>query len=125
MKTLFRLLVALPAILFVVLGLRWAVDPAGAAPSLGMTLMSGVGLSSQIADVGAFFIGMGAMMLLGLITQSRAWFLAPALLLALAATLRVLAWLVHDAALALDMIIVEVVICTLLLLASSRLSQDS
>jgi hypothetical protein len=124
MKTLFRVLVALPAILFVVMGLRWAVDPAGAAPGLGMTLMSGVGLSSQIADVGAFFIGMGTMMLLGLITQVRAWFLAPALLLLLAAVLRMLAWLVHDAALTLDMIIVEVVVGTLLILTSSRLSQD-
>jgi hypothetical protein len=124
MKTVFRILVSLPAILFVVMGLRWVVDPAGAAPGLGMTLMQGVGLSSQIADIGAFFIGMGTMILIGLITQTRAWFQAPALLLALAAVLRVLAWLVHDAALALSMIVVEVVIATLLLLASSRLSQE-
>ena len=106
------------------IGLRWAVDPTGAASGLGMTLMQGVGLSSQIGDIGAFFIGMGSMILLGLITQSRVWFQAPALLLALTAVLRLLAWLVHDAALTLDMIIVEVVICALLLLTSSRLSQD-
>jgi hypothetical protein len=124
MKTVFRILVALPAILFVVMGLRWAVDPAGAAPSLGMTLMQGIGLSSQIADIGAFFIGMGTMMLIGLVTQTRAWFQAPALLLGLAAVLRVLSWLVHDAALALDMIIVEVLVATILIRASSRLSQD-
>lgn len=124
MKTLFRVLVALPAILFVVMGLRWAVDPSGAAPGLGMTLMEGVGLSSQIADVGSFFTAMGIMMLLGLITAKRSWFQAPALMLALAAALRILAWLVHDAALALDMIIVEVVLAAVLLLASSRLSQE-
>lgn len=124
MKILFRVLVALPAILFVVMGLRWAVDPEGAAAGLGMTLMTGVGLSSQIGDVGSFFIAMGIMMLLGLITGKRSWFQAPALLLALAAVLRVLAWLVHDAALALDMIIVEAVLATLLIMASSRLSLD-
>lgn len=125
MKTVFRVVVALPAILFVVMGLRWAVDPAGAAPGLGMTLMAGVGLSSQIADVGSFFIAMGVMILIGLITAQRSWFLAPALMLALAAVLRILAWLVHDAALALDMIIVEVVVAILLIAASSRLSRDA
>lgn len=46
-------------------------------------------------------------------------------MLALAAVLRVLAWLVHDAALALDMIIVEVVLAIVLVMASSRLSQDA
>jgi hypothetical protein len=125
MKTLFRILVGLPAVLFVVIGLRWAVDPTGAAAELGMTLMDGVGRSSQIGDVGAFFLGMGTMMLLGLITQARIWFQAPALLLALTAVLRLLAWLVHDAALALDMIIVELVICAILIIASGRLSQDN
>ena len=124
MKTLFRVLVALPAILFVVMGLRWAVDPAGAAPGLGMTLMEGVGLSSQIADVGAFFIAMGIMILLGLITEKASWFQASALMLSLAAVLRVLAWLVHDAALALDMIIVEVVMAALLVIASSKLTRE-
>jgi hypothetical protein len=64
-------------------------------------------------------------MLLGLITQARIWFQAPALLLALTAVLRLLAWLVHDAALALDMIIVELVICAILIIASGRLSQDN
>ena len=124
MKILFRILVAIPAILFVVMGLRWAVAPEGAAASLGMTLMTGVGLSSQIGDVGSFFLAMGIMMLIGLVTGRRSWFQAPALMLALAATLRVLAWLVHDAALALDMILVEVVLASVLIMASSRLSLD-
>jgi hypothetical protein len=124
MKILFRILVAIPAILFVVMGLRWAVAPEGAAASLGMTLMTGVGLSSQIGDVGSFFLAMGIMMLIGLVTGRRSWFQAPALMLALAATLRVLAWLVHDAALALDMIIVEVALASVLMMACSKLSLD-
>ena len=124
MKALFRVLVALPAILFVVTGLRWAVDPTGAATGLGMTLMEGVGLSSQIGDLAAFFLGMGIMMLIALISAKRSWFQAPALLLTLTAVFRLLAWLVHDAALALDMIIVELVVATVLILASSRLAED-
>jgi len=89
-----------------------------------MTLMTGVGLSSQIGDVGSFFLAMGIMMLIGLVTGRRSWFQAPALMLALAATLRVLAWLVHDAALALDMIIVEVALASVLMMACSKLSLD-
>jgi hypothetical protein len=124
MKTLLRILVALAGILFVVLGLRWAVDPSGAAASVGMTLMDGVGLSSQIADVGAFFLSGGIMILLGLITSKASWFQAAALMVALAAVYRVLAWLVHDAALTPDMIVVEVVLTGLMLLAASKLTQE-
>lgn len=124
MKTVLRILVTLPAVLFVVMGLRWITDPTGAATALGMTLLDGVGRSSQIGDVGALFLSMGMMMLLALITARRSWFYAPALMLALVAVLRLLAWLLHDAALALDMIVVEVVIAGILLFASSRLAQD-
>ncbi len=122
MKTLLRVLVMLPAVLFVVMGLRWITDPAAAATALGMTLMDGVGRSSQIGDVGALFLSMGMMMLLALITARRSWFYAPALMLALVAVLRLLAWLLHGAALALDMIMVEVVVVGILLFASSRLA---
>lgn len=124
MKTFLRVLVTLPAILFVLMGLRWAVDPTGAAAGLGMTLLDGVGRSSQIGDVGALFLSMGIMMLLALITARRNWFYAPALMLTLVAVFRLLAWLVHDAALALDMIVVEVLVASVLLFAASRLSQE-
>jgi hypothetical protein len=125
MKLLLRVLVVLAGVLFVVLGLRWAVDPSGAAAELGMTLMDGVGRSSQIADVGALFLSMGIMVLIGVITAQRSWFYAPALMLALAAVFRILAWLVHDAALVIDMILVEVVVSSLLLFTASRLSRES
>jgi hypothetical protein len=124
MQKFLRVLVVLPALLFVVMGLRWITDPAGAASSLGMSLMDGVGRSSQIADVGALFLAMAMMVFIGLITAKRAWFYAPALMLALAAVLRVLAWLFHGAALTLDLIAVEVVVATVLVVAAPRLSQD-
>lgn len=122
MKLLLRVLVTLPAILFIVTGLRWAIDPGGAAAALGMTLLDGIGRSSQIGDVGAMFLSMGTMMLIALITAKRTWFYAPALLLSLIAVYRVLAWLVHDAALAMDMIVVELVVAVILLIAASKLS---
>ena len=122
MKILLRVLVTLPAILFIVTGLRWAIDPSGAATALGMTLLDGIGRSSQIGDVGAMFLSMGIMMLLALVTAKRAWFYAPALLLSLIAVFRLLAWLVHDAALAMDMIVVELVVTVIVLIAASKLS---
>jgi hypothetical protein len=125
LKTFLRVLIALPAILFVVTGLRWLVDPSGGAAALGMTLLEGVGLSSQIGDVGSFFLSMGIMMLTALITANRSWFYAPALMLTLVAIFRLVAWLLHDAALAIDMIIVELVIASILLFASSRLSNEA
>ena len=125
MNSLLRALVALPAIGFLVIGLRWAIDPSGAASDLGMTLLSGVGRSSQIGDVGALFLSMGSMILIALTTGQRSWFYAPALMLSLIAVLRILAWLLHGAALTLDMIILEVIVASLLLLASSRLSRET
>ncbi|MCB1700572.1 MAG: hypothetical protein H6985_17260 [Pseudomonadales bacterium] len=123
MKKILRVLVSLLAILFVMLGLRWVTDPSAAALTSGMQLLEGVGRSTQIADVGALFLSLGLMILIALISGSRAWFQAPALMLLLAASLRILAWLVHDAALPLEMIGVEVVGASLLLLASFRLQR--
>jgi hypothetical protein len=124
MKTVLRILVALPAILFVVLGLRWAVDPGAAATTLGMPLMDGVGRATQIGDIGGLFLALGIMMLLALISARRTWFYAPALLLTLIATLRLLAWLVHGAALTPDAMAVELIVAAILLFASSRLSLE-
>jgi hypothetical protein len=124
MNKFLRVAVALPALLFVVMGLRWVIDPSGAAEGLGMILLDGIGRSSQIGDGAALFLGMGVMILLGLVTAKRSWFYAPAMLLLMVAVFRVVAWLVHDAALATPLIAVEVVIGTLLLFASSRLASN-
>ena len=124
MKTLLRILVTLPAILFVVMGLRWITDPAGAASSLGMPLLDGLGRSSQIGDVGTLFLTMGLMILIGLVTRARPWFYAPALMLSVVALFRVLAWLLHDAPPALDMVMVELIIAALLVVAAPKLSEQ-
>lgn len=122
MDKLLRILVTLPAILFVVLGLRWIIDPESAADALGMPLLEGRGRSSQIGDVGTLFLTMGLMILIGLVTSTRSWFYAPALMLYVVALFRILAWLLHDAPPALDMVAVELIIGTLLVVAAPRLS---
>jgi hypothetical protein len=123
MNKILKVLVALPAILFIVTGLRWLVAPAGVAPMFGLTLAEGVGLSSQVGDMSAFFLTMGICMLMGLVTGRRVWFYPPVILLLLTAVGRIVAWLVHDAALALDLIAPEIIVSVILLVAAKRLPE--
>jgi uncharacterized membrane protein len=125
MNKVLRLVVALPGLFFVVTGLRWVVAPAGVAPEFGMPVLEGVGLSTQIGDLGAFFIALGLFVLIGVVTQKRTWFYASAMLLGFAAVFRVLAWLFQGASFTPDMIAVELVVTGLLLFAASRLPTES
>ena len=120
-NTAMRLLVLLFGILFLVTGLRWLLAPAGIAPDFGLALGSGMGLSSQVGDMSAFFLTLGVCMLMGLTTQRSVWYYPPIILLLLTAVGRVLAWLIHDAALATQLIAPEVIVSLVLLFASRRL----
>lgn len=122
MNKILTVLLALPAILFLTLGLRWLVAPEGVAVEFGMALDSGLGLSTQIGDLSAFFLTLGLSMLLALLSRQRIWFYPPIMLLGFAALGRVLAWLFHDAALA-PQIGIEVIVAALLFLASRRLAE--
>lgn len=121
MNKLLQVLVALAALFFIVMGLRWAVDPAGAAATLSMPLLDGAARSSQIADTGLFFLATGVLILTAVVTGRRSWFHVPALILFGAAIYRIVAWLFHDAAFVVDGIAVEVVVGSLLLFAAARL----
>ena len=124
MNRLLKLLVALPAILFLVTGLRWLVAPAGVAPQFGLTLEHGVGLSSQVGNMFSFFVLLGICMLTALVSGRRNWFYPPIILLSLTAVGRVLAWLLHDAALVVDLVIPEVIVAVILLVASRHLPEQ-
>ena len=124
MNKILSVLVLLPAVLFVVTGLRWLIDPAGIAPEFGLVLGEGLGLSSQVCDMSGFFLTLGICILVVLVSGRRAWYYPPALLLLLTAVGRVIAWLLHDAALA-SQIGVEVVVAVILLVASRRLAQEA
>ena len=120
-NTAIKLLVLLFGILFLVTGLRWLLAPAGIAPDFGLALGSGIGLSSQVGDMSAFFLTLGVCILMGLTTQRSVWYYPPIILLSLTAVGRVLAWLIHDAALATQLIAPEVIVSLVLLFASRRL----
>ena len=120
MDKVIRIVAALPGIMFLVMGVRWAVDPEGIAASVGMPLLDGVGRSTQIGDLGGFFLGGGIMILLGVAMRQRIWLYSASLLIGITAVYRVLAWAAHDAALTTEFIAVEVVMTALLLFAASR-----
>jgi uncharacterized membrane protein len=124
MNKLLKLLVLLPAVLFVVTGVRWLVTPAEIASNFGLSLAAGIGLSTQIGDLGSFFLTLGSCMLIALISERRSWYYPPMMLLLIAALGRVIAWLFHDASLAVGPIIVESAVVLILFLASRRLPQQ-
>lgn len=113
---------ALPGLLFLVIGLRWLADPGSAAAELGMDLLTDLGLSSQIGDMGSFFLTLGACILLGAATRKRYWFYPAVMLLGFAAFSRAIAWQLHGAAPAFGLIGFEVVVATALWFGSGFIS---
>ena len=124
MNRLLGLLVLAPAILFIVTGVRWLVAPAGIAPEFGLVLGEGLGLSSQVGDMSGFFLTLGFCMLAALLSGRRTWYYPAMLLLLLTAIGRVIAWLLHDAALA-PQIGAEIAVALILLVASRRLVREA
>lgn len=121
MKNVLRVVAGLLGALFFVMGLQWILSPANIAESLGMPLLEGVGLSTQIGDLGSFFITVGAMTLIGAITTTRHWFYAPSMLLLVAALYRTLSTLLYGAPFVISAIAVEVVVGLFLIFAGSRI----
>lgn len=124
MNSVLKVLVLVIAVSFLVTGLRWLVAPSGIAPQFGLTLDQGVGLSSQVGDMSAFFLTLATCLLMALISERRSWYYPAIMLLSFTAIGRIIAWLVHDAALALDLIAPEVVVSIILLVASRRLAKE-
>lgn len=124
MTKLLNALLWVLGLLFVILGLRWLIDPQAAAATLGMALSDGVGRSSQIGDFGAFFFTGGLWVLLGVWRKAPIFLYVSATTLGVAALFRLLAWAVQGAALTVDMIAVEVVIAVILLVAAKRFERS-
>ena len=121
-----RLLVVLNTIngvIFIVLGLLWVISPYEAGANFGiLDIPEGLGRSSLIGDVGSYFFCIGLMMILAVYTLRSIWFYAPAMLLGVTALFRVISWLAHDATLAIQFIIIEILLVILLLITTKRMS---
>jgi hypothetical protein len=99
--------------LILVMALRWAFDPAGAAAAIQMVLLEGPGRNSQIGDVGAFFFGMGGLSAYGVWKKRPAFLFAAAFLIGMAAVLRILSGIAHDAPTIWSAVIFEVVVAAI------------
>jgi len=118
-----RVLAALPALMFLVSGIQWIIDPAGAAEGLGMPLLTGIGASTQIGDIGALFVGGAVIMGWAQLPGRSAFFYPAAVLLGAAALMRTLSWVLGHADLAVAFIAVEVVMAGVLILAAQTLGR--
>ena len=125
MKNFLRVLAGFFGAFFLLMGLRWIINPSSAAASLSMPLLDGAGLSTQIGDMGSFFVTIGAMTLIGAIKQKRHWLYAPSMLLLVAALYRVLSTVLHGAAFALPSIAIEIIVGLFLIFAGSKISKES
>ena len=76
--------------IFIYQGFLWLTSPAQVAESLGMPLLEGEGLSTQIGDFASFFFVVGLFILLGAYSKNKYWFYAPIALLLIAAISRIL-----------------------------------
>ena len=116
---------AMNGILFIAIGLLWVISPYEAGANFGILEISeGLGRSSLIGDIGSYFFCIGLMMILAAYTLRSIWFYAPAMLLGVTALFRVISWAAHDATFATQFIIIEILLITLLLVTSKRMSSQ-
>jgi hypothetical protein len=125
MKMTFRVLSALAGLMFLFTGINWIIDPASAAAELGMELLKGLGASTQIGDLSAFFLSLAAMIGLAQRTGQSHWFYPAAMLLGTAAVTRTLAYLTGNADFGTQFIVPEIVMTGVLLMAARTRSDES
>ena len=108
-NNIIRVIAALPGIVMLFNGVGFLVRPEQMVNSLGMELLDGVGRSTQLGDMTAFFIGTGALILFGAVKSEARWLYAGAMFIGGAAVGRMMAALVADAAMATQFIIPEII----------------
>lgn len=116
-RQVLRVLVALIAVIMAFNALAWIFAPSQAAEALGMPLLTGKALSSQM-DIGAFFLAATIFTVAGLLRSEGPWLIAAAVLLLSAAIYRTVAFLFHGAAFPVDMVALEFAMGTILIIAS-------
>lgn len=115
-KNVIRVAAAIPGIPMLINGIGFIATPLETSQSLGMELLTGIGLSTQLGDFTSFFIGTAVLIFLGAFKSDSKLLYAAALYLGGAAVFRTVAALFNGADMATDIIIVELVltawICT-------------
>ena len=110
MLTLLRTLTGLAGLGALVIGGMWWYQPETAAGLLGASLLDGTGRSAQIGDSGAFFMGVGVLLLWGAVRQRSVFILIGGCLVGLVAPGRILSATLHGGAVTTPEVVVEGVI---------------
>ena len=119
-----RIISALVGVVITLQTISWISNPAEAAQGLGMSLLEGVGRSTQIGDFTAFFFSVGVFCFLGAYFKQAQWLISAAVILGSAALFRNLAWFLHGADYATNFIVAEVIM-TILLVGCAHLFNKS
>ena len=110
MLTLLRTLTGLAGLGALLIGATWWYQPETVAGLLGASLLDGTGRTAQIGDSGAFFIGVGVLMLWGAVRQRALFVLIGGGLVGLVAPGRILSATLHGGAVTTPEVVVECVI---------------
>ena len=116
MLTLLRTLTGIAGLGALTIGAIWWLQPETAAGLLGASLLDGTGRSAQIGDSGAFFIGVGVLLLWGAVKQRAIFVLIGGCLVGLVAPGRILSATLHNGAVTTPEVVVECVIFALALM---------
>ena len=119
-----RALVGVLGLIFLMNAANWVVDASAAAEGLGMPLLDGVGRSTQMGDIGGLFLAVAVLFGGGAYREDPQWLRGAALLLASAALMRTLAWLVQGAAFAPNFIVPEIALAAAGLYVASRMEKN-
>ena len=116
---------ALPAIPMVLTTTNFVINPSKAAEALGMELLTGIGLSTQLGDFGAFFAVAAFLIGAGYFFLNSEYFKIAALLFGSAALFRTIAWALNGADFATSLIISEVFLVVWMLLSAEYVKRVS
>lgn len=125
MLNFLRTITALSGLGLLAMGLLWWIQPATAAEILKASLLEGTGLSTQIGDSGAFFVGSGSLLAWGALSNRATLLLTGGVLVGLVVPGRALSAMVHGGAWTPDEMIGECVIVILALSTASAIQRHN
>ena len=120
---IYRIIAGLIGALMAATAAGWLLDPETAAGSLGMSYMDGIGRSTLVGDMSAFFVFLVVMCIAGAVTRVGHYLRSAGMLLLLAAVFRTTAWAMHGAEFATPFIVIEIIMAGLLFFCAARISQ--
>ena len=118
-----RLVIGAFALLFLVMGAGFLLDPLGSAAGLAVTPEGTHGLNTLRGDMAGLFLGSALLLILGLVKREAAWLLAVAVLMVMIAVGRLLGFVMDGSPVQATLVAFgfEVVIAAVLLLAAKKL----